>query len=135
MSIMSTTTWDAAPGTHLHDVTSRMTKILIPCALSFAGVFLGNALDSKTNVPLGEALAVGVIVVPATIWLGRFMQKVNDNQGIMQKMLDVMDNRLTDLERGFSHLNCQRVTDPCPGTKSKIHKRGEPAQSYNDPTD
>ncbi len=47
--------------------------------LAIAGNSAGEALSGYTNVPLGNALVVASMVVPAVWWLSRWMQKISDD--------------------------------------------------------
>lgn len=94
-----------------------MTRVAAPAAVSLIAVFAGNALDAHTSVQLGEALAVAAVIVPATIWIGRFMQKVIDSQTTMRKEIDLFGSRVSDLNSRIEGLACQHLgtpARPCP---------------------
>ena len=42
--------------------------------LAIIGVLAGNALDSHTNVQLGAALAVALVVIPGVFWIGAWFR-------------------------------------------------------------
>lgn len=66
-----------------------------------ASVYVGEALSSRTNVPLGEAIAVGLAIVSLVFWMGGFMRGVRDE--------------LKGLRKDFQSLSCQRrFTGQCP---------------------
>lgn len=93
-----------------------MTRIIVAGTLGFSGALLGDALNANTSVRLGEALAVAMVVIPAAMWISKYLQRISDNQVLMKGEISALGERLKSLRERINGLACQHgPSRPCAG--------------------